>query len=205
MKDLLSTDSIERMDGVDNTSSITDAQIVEMYWQRDEAAISETQHKYGRYCNYIADNVLHNAQDAEGCVNDAYNRLWSLIPPAKPISLSAFLGKIVRGLAVDRWRMNHAAKRGGETETIALELAECFGAYDDGDAESAMSLRDSINRFLDALPKETRVIFMRRYWYMNSVADIAHALGMGESKVKVTLFRTRERLRKHLEKEGFTV
>lgn len=74
----------ERMDSVDNTTSITDAQIVDMYWQRNETAISETQHKYGRYCNYIADNVLHNAQDAEECVNDAYNRLWTLIPPAKP-------------------------------------------------------------------------------------------------------------------------
>ena len=162
---------------MDNTTSITDAQIVDMYWQRNETAISETQHKYGRYCNYIADNVLHNAQDAEECVNDAYNRLWTLIPPAKPEYLSAFLGKIVRGLAVDRRRMNRAAKRGGETETVALELAECFGAYDDDGAENGAVLRDSINRFLAGLTKETRVVFMRRYWYMSSVADIAHDLG----------------------------
>lgn len=194
------------MDSVDNTISITDAQIVDMYWQRNETAISETQHKYGRYCNCIADNVLHNAQDAEECVNDAYNRLWNLIPPAKPENLLAFLGKIVRGLAVDRWRMNRAAKRGGETETVALELAECFGAYGDDDgAENEALLRDSINRFLAGLPKETRVVFMRRYWYMSSVADIARDLDIGESKVKVTLFRTREKLRKHLEKEGFTI
>ena len=106
---------------------------------------------------------------------------------------------------MDRRRMNRAAKRGGETETVALELAECFGAYDDDGAENGAVLRDSINRFLAGLTKETRVVFMRRYWYMSSVADIAHDLDMGESKVKVTLFRTREKLRKHLEKEGFTI
>lgn len=182
-----------------------DSEIVDLYFRRDETAVGETQRKYEKYCMYIANNILRCREDAEECTNDAYCRLWELIPPARPEKLSTFLAKIVRGLAVDRLRSRQAFKRGGSDALLALdELEECVGDAA-ADLDHSITLKDSINRFLGELPRDARVIFLQRYWYMCSVRDIARDLGFSESKVKTTLLRTRDRLRQHLEKEGFSV
>lgn len=180
-----------------------DCDIVELFFERDEQAIAETQKKYEKYCLYIANGILHCCEDAEECANDAYSRLWQLIPPARPARLSAFLGKLVRGLAIDKLRESHAKKRGGP-ELVLEELDECLGDASACD-EPDIDLRDAINRFLGELPDDARVIFVQRYWYMCSVREISRETGSSESRVKVTLARTREKLRRYLEKEGFSV
>ncbi|MGN1473696.1 MAG: RNA polymerase sigma factor [Eubacteriales bacterium] len=185
-----------------------DGRIVDLFWERSEAALVETKKKYDRYCLYIAENILSDSRDAEECVNDAYLRLWNRIPPHKPEKLSAFLGKIVRGLAIDRLRFHLAKKREAEKNAAILdEFSECFGELisDNEDAENSLFLRDAINRFLGTLEREQRIIFMQRYWYFSSIQNIAAALGLSESKVKVTLFRVRGALKSALEKEGFPV
>lgn len=184
-----------------------DEQIVGLFWERSERALSETQRKYNAYCMYIAENILHNREDAMECTNDAYLRLWNLIPPHRPEKLSAFLGKIVRGFAIDRSRRNHAAKRGGgETEVVLEELEECLSEPSvPEETQEQMLLSDILNRFLEGLPKQTRIIFVQRYFYLCPVRDIARDLGLGESMVKTTLFRTRNALRERLEEEGISV
>lgn len=187
-----------------------DKQIVDLFWERSEAAISETQKKYDRYCKYIACNILHNTADAEECTSDAYFRLWELIPPHYPEKLSAFLGKIVRGLAIDRLRRRLAKRRGmGDDENGISEAESEFlsqnAARDGGDMEESYMQRDAINRFLGALPRETRIIFVQKYWYMSTVREIAHELGISESNVKTALLRTREKLAEFMKKEGFDI
>ncbi len=183
-----------------------DKQIVALYWDRSEDAIAETQKKYGRYCHYIAYNILYSSEDAEECVNDTYQKAWETIPPKKPELLSAYLGKLTRNLAINRYRENHAAKRTPEMKVI-LDEAEEFIAdpYSTVDISDEIHLQDTINRFLDSLGKEVRIVFVRRYWYMCSVKDIARDYGMSESKVKVMLMRTRNRFRNYLKREGITV
>lgn len=185
-----------------STHGEQDARIIQLFWQRSEAALAETSAGYGSYCMYIANHILHDLRDAEECVNDAYNKLWNLIPPNRPRSFSAFLGKIVRDLAIDRLRKNLAGKRGAaETVSILDELGELES--DTYSLDEKILLKDLLNQFLSGLPKEKRVMFMRRYWYLNSVGDIAKDLGLSESNVKVTLFRMRKELKEILAKEGF--
>ncbi len=183
-----------------------DKQIVDLYWDRSEDAIAETQKKYGRYCHYIAYNILYSAEDAEECVNDTYQKAWETMPPKKPELLSAYLGKLTRNLAINRCRENHAAKRTIEMKVILSE-AEDFLAdpYSADDISDEIHLQNTINSFLDSLGKEARIVFVRRYWYMSSVKDIAKDYGMSESKVKVMLMRTRNKLKNYLEREGITV
>ncbi len=188
-----------------STHAEQDARIIQLFWQRSESALVETSAGYGSYCMYIADHILRDRQDAEECVNDAYNKLWNLIPPNRPRSLSAFLGKIVRDLAIDRLRKNLAGKRGAaETVSIMDELGELTQKEDDTySLDDKILLKDLLNQFLSSLPKEKRVMFMRRYWYLNSVRDIAKDFGLSESNVKVTLLRIRKELKEILVKEGF--
>ena len=182
-----------------------DHQIVALYWARSETAIAETEIKYGRYCRYIADNILHSAQDAEECVNDTYQRAWDTIPPKKPELLSAYLGKITRNLAISRSRFENAQKRAPGLAVILDETEEFIPDPSQGDITDELHLRQAINAFVASLPKETRIVFVRRYWYMSSVRDIAADMGMTESKVKAVLMRTRQKFKEYLEREGISV
>lgn len=184
-----------------------DSKIVALYWERSETAISETSKKYGRYCGYISYNILNNTRDAEECVNDTYMRAWNSMPPHRPGRLQTFLGKITRNLSLNRYKQYHAEKRGfGQTELALSELEDCIhsAAAIDG-ASDELALTEAINGFLAALPKINRKIFVRRYWYLSSINEIAEQYDMNENKVTSILFRVRNELRRHLEKEGIMV
>ena len=181
-----------------------DRQIIALYNERSEAALSETAKKYGRYCRTIAYNILFSEEDTEECVNDTWLRAWESIPPQCPERLSAFLGKITRNLALNRYKHNTREKRGGgQTLLVLEELAECIpgGNSTEADAEGAL-LVDVLNRFLEEQPAEKRKVFLRRYWYLCSVKEIAEDFGLSESNVKMTLLRMRSKLKQTLEKEG---
>jgi RNA polymerase sigma-70 factor (ECF subfamily) len=183
---------------------LTDTKIIDLYESRSESAISETAARYGAYCTRIAMNILDNAQDAEECVNDAYLKAWNLIPPERPSVFSAFLGRITRNLSLDRYKSRKASKRqGDETALLLSELDGCVpnGSTVEEDCD-ARALEAAINAFLDTVDKESRVFFVRRYWYNDSIADIARRYDAGESKVKTNLCRTRKKLRESLKKEG---
>lgn len=183
-----------------------DREIVELYWERSEAAISETERKYGKYCFAIALRICDDREDAEECVNDTYLRAWNSMPPHKPEKLSAFLGKLARNLALNRYKERHCEKRGQGQVALALEeLQECVPNTAGGSFADDIALRDALNRFLRMLPHETRAVFMQRYWYVCSISDIAAEWGMSESRVKMLLLRTRNKLKQFLEKEGIEI
>lgn len=181
-----------------------DSDIIRLYLQRDQRAISESQSKYQRYCSVIADNILNCPEDTEECVEDTWMRAWGSIPPQKPDRLSVFLGKITRNLAIDRYRRRKAAKYGeGQIALCLDELAECVGTEEC--TADDIALKTALETFLQGLDGKTRDIFMLRYWYMFSVRDIAKRLGKSEGAVKMSLQRTRGRLKKYLEQEGFVI
>lgn len=184
-----------------------DRQIIALYWARAEQAIAETAKRYGRYCHAIAYNILRSREDSEECVNDTWLRAWDAMPPHRPERLDTFLGKITRNLALNHWEKASAAKRGGSQVSVALEeLRDCLPAADSVEtALDSMALAGALNLFLAALPAETRRIFVQRYWYMRPIKSIASELGAGESKVKMTLLRTRAELKQYLEKEGINL
>lgn len=184
-----------------------DQQIVDLYWARSETAISETARKYGAYCRYIAFAICHNAEDSEECVNDTYWKAWNCIPPHRPAVLRTFLGRITRNLSLDRYERLCAEKRNcGELPLVLDEMQACLShSGNPGNIVDEMVLTDLLNRFLSALPSEQRKVFMRRYWYVCSVKEIAAEYGMSESKVKMSLLRARNRLKNLLEKEGISV
>lgn len=182
-----------------------DEQIVALYLKRDETAIKETEHKYGGYCMSIARNILRSLHDSQECVNDAYMRTWNSIPPHKPVSLRAFIGRITRHLALNMYEKASAQKRGKGTVQLVLdELSECIPDTD-GDVSQSFVITDALNSFIASLPEENRNIFVRRYWYMSTVKDIAADYGMSESKVKMRLLRMRNELKVQLEREGIVV
>ena len=182
-----------------------DARIIDLYWQRDESAISETAAKYGKYLHSISYGILRNEEDAEECVSDTYAGAWQAMPPHRPSVLSAFLGKITRRISISLWRKRSAEKRGGGETALALdELEECVSG--EGDAESEAErreLREKLNAFLRALPPTERQVFLRRYWFMDPVADIAGRFACSESRIRSMLYRTRKKLRAMLEEEGY--
>lgn len=177
-----------------------DKQIVDLYWARSERAISETEKKYSRYCYSIAYNILHNNEDSEECVNDTYLSAWRAMPEQRPHRLPAFLGRITRNLSLNRVELYHAEKRGSGQVPLALdELHECIPSPDHADrVVDDLVLADTFNRFLASLSREKRVIFMRRYWYLSPVAEIAKDYSMSESKVKMSLLRSRKALKQML-------
>ena len=185
-------------------AAISDEAIVALYFARSEEAIAESDRKYGKTCHTIAYNILRDYEDAEECVNDTWLRAWNAIPPERPARLGAWLSTVTRRLALSRYEKKTAAKRYGGIEASLEELTECVAAGGLMLADE-VALSGAINSFLASLPARARMVFMRKYWYMDSIADIAKALGMTESAVKVSLHRTREKFRKHLEKEGITV
>ena len=184
-----------------------DSQIIDLYWARSEQAVQETDTKYGGYCRSIAHNILKNREDSEECVSDTWLNAWNAMPPKRPSVLSAFLGKITRNLAFDRWKAAHAEKRGGGSLPLALdELDECIAAK--GGVEAAFDekeLSHAIDAFLRTLPERECSIFLRRYWYVDSVQDIAARYALRENTAKSILFRTREKLRRYLAGEGIIV
>lgn len=184
-----------------------DKQIIELYWARSESAIAETDRKYGKFCHRIAYNILVNREDSDECVNDTYLKIWTVIPPKRPAKFGAFLGKITRNLALSRYEKCHAEKRGSGEVPVALdELAECIP--DHNSVEQIVDNRilvDKFNVFLSELPADARKIFLRRYWELSSVKEIASVYGISESKVKMSLFRTRGKLRAFFEQEGIEI
>ena len=184
-----------------------DLQIIQLFWERSQDALEEVQRKYGQYCFSIANNVLSDASDSEECVNDCLLRAWNSIPPARPDSLRAFLGKIVRNLALDRVNYRNAEKRGGGQAAMVLdELSECMGGGEEPEkALEASETAQAINRFLEGLEPMRRKVFVRRYWYLDPVADIAEMYGLKTASVKTMLFRLRGELAAHLKKEGIEI
>lgn len=183
-----------------------DNRIIELFFERSEAAISETDKKYRQYCRYIAYRILENEEDADEIVNDTYLKMWSLIPPNRPDRLKPYIGMISRQLSLDRYEKNHAKKRGGEVALVLDELSECIPDNDSrADIGESVGLRDALNRFVRSLPDRTQKIFIRRYWYSSSISEIAQEYGMNESSVTVLLHRTRKRMKKFLSKEGFDI
>ena len=181
-----------------------DQRIIELYWQRDQTAISRTDDKYGGYCRTIAYRLLRDEQDSEECVNDTWLRAWNAMPTHWPDHLGAFLGRITRHLACSRWRERQAAKRGGgELPVLLEELTACVPSVPSAAQEvEDRELERLINAFLRALPERECNVFLRRYWYGESLAEIADRYAMKLNTVKSCLYRTREKLRDHLEKEG---
>lgn len=182
-----------------------DAKIVQLYWDRNEQAISVTANKYGNYCTSIAINILGNREDAEECVNDTYMNAWNSMPPHRPSILSTFLGKIVRNLSFNRYKHNTADKRGGgELPVVLDELSDLVSGKDDVEQESEhKELVKSIDAFLDTLSPEKRSIFISRYWYTDSISEIAVRHGMNDGAVSMTLNRLRLKLHNYLLERGF--
>ena len=181
-----------------------DSKIIDLYWARSQHAIEESDRKYGSYCRAIARNILPAAEDAEECVNDTWLRAWNAMPPQRPTALQAFFGKLTRNLSLDRWRREHAAKRGGSQVQLALdELEDCLAARERvEDALEAGHTARVISDFLRTLPATDRQLFVRRYWYLDGIQTLARRFAMPQSQVKSRLFRIRQRLRIILEKEG---
>lgn len=183
-----------------------DQTIVALYWARDPRAVAESSAKYGSYCLSIARQILSDPRDAEESVNDTWVGAWRSMPPHKPQLLRAFLGKITRRISLNRLRGAGTLSRGGGQAELALEeLAECADGQSGEDALEQRELVRLIDAFLDALPDTEQRVFVCRYWYLDSIADIAARFGFSESKVKSMLHRTRIRLRRRLEEEGVSI
>ncbi len=180
-----------------------DSAIVDLFFERSEQAIEELDKKYGAAVKKTAANILRDRQDAEECVNDTYLGVWNSIPPHRPEPLVSYVCRIVRNRAVSRLRRETAAKRSEGFDLVLDELEECIPAPGDVEAEvAAGELAEAVDRFLSGLPYDDRFIFVRRYWYADSVKDIAEAMHSRENRISVRLFRLREKLRITLQKEG---
>lgn len=183
-----------------------DAEIVRLYWARDQLAITESDRKYGSLCGSIAMNILHSREDSEECVNDTWGQAWNNIPPQRPDHLGAYLGRIVRNLSLNRWRKRRAEKRGGGgVEVLLSELGECLPQEGSGLLCEEERLSGVIARWLLTLQAEDRIVFLRRYWYGDALETIAKARGTGANHLAVRMHRLRKKLREYLEKEGVAV
>lgn len=181
-----------------------DREIVDLYWERKQEATVRTQEKYGAYCMKVAANLLESREDAEECVNDTWLHAWNVIPPHRPQVLRMFLAKITRRLAINRYRANTAAKRGGgENDAILSELEECVA---DGkgveDEVLAKELSECVRKFVRELPEREGDLFVRRYFFAESIETVARGYGISVNNATVILSRARKKLRQYLEKEG---
>ena len=184
---------------------LEDAKIIELYNARNELAVAETERKFGKMLFSIAMNVLSNREDSEETVNDTYGKAWNTIPPEKPVFLGAWLGKITRNLSISRWRKNKAQKRSG-IEIRLSELEECIPSPVDAETESENGeITAAINRWLGTLEKGERVYFVRRYWYGDSISELAEKLKIPPKKLSSKMFRLRKSLKDFLEKEGIAL
>ena len=184
-----------------------DIEILDLYFQRDQQAVVETDRKYGPYCFTIANSILHNDQDAEEAVSDTYWKAWTSIPPKRPVVFKMFLAKITRNLSFTRWRSCSAQKRGGgELDVVLGELEGCIAAPGSVEDElNAKELAKAIRRFLDTLPAREQDIFLRRYFFLDDPKSIARRYAMNPATVHRTLSRTREKLKTYLTQEGYAV
>lgn len=181
-----------------------DSEIVELYFRRDERAIAETAAKYGAFCRGIAFNILSDSEDAEECVGDAYLRAWNSIPPQKPDKLGAWLGRVVRNIAYDLWKKNHRQKRCSGLEEIMAELEDCIPSPVTVEREvESRELTETVNRWLASLRRSDRIVFVRRYWYGDSVSELAKKAGVSPSAMAKRMYRLRQGLRSALEQEGY--
>ena len=188
-------------------TNIDDNNILNLFWARDESALVATKQKYGRSLMKVAYNILFDNNDAEECVNDTLHRAWEAIPPKRPEFLGAYLSKITRNLSLKRWRAGSAAKRGGgQADLMLSELSEVIPLAQtvEGEFEYSQTVR-AINQYLRGIDKEARIIFVRRYFFGDSITDISRQFNAGESKIKSMLFRVRQKLKIHLEKEGVVI
>ena len=182
-----------------------DKDIVDLYWQRSETAIEKTAEKYGGYCYSIAYNILSQSEDAEECVTDTWIGAWNSMPPHKPSYLSGFLAKITRRISISKWRKKRAEKRGGGEIPLSLEeLSECVSDGEDiNDEIERRRLAEVLSAFVSSLEKNTRKVFLLRYFYNESIEKISRETGFSETKIKSMLYRARIKLAAVLEKEGF--
>ena len=182
-----------------------DAEIVELYWARDEDAITQTKAKYGAYLNRVAYNILSDLEDSQECVSDTLLAAWRSMPDNRPKNLRTYLGKITRQVSIDLYRRRNRMKRYASEYAISLE--ELGDSFTDGrtpeDELNARLLTETVNRFLRTLPDEARNTFIGRYYFFDSVKNVARYCGMSESKCKSMLYRTRQSLKVYLQKEGF--
>lgn len=183
-----------------------DKNIVKLFWDRDERAIAEAEGKYKRYCSSIAYRILGDESDSEECVNDAFLGLWESIPPHRPENLRTFLAKLTRNVSFNKYKLKHTEKRGGGAVEESLDELAAFIPSRDAteDVIDSITLSQALNEFLAGISQESRVIFVQKYWYFMSVKDIAKELSVGESRVKASLMRTRNKLAKFLEGKGYT-
>lgn len=179
-----------------------DTHIIKLFFDRNENAIKETEKKYGRLCRNVARNILANDEDVIECENDTYLSLWNSIPPDKPANLTAFLCKVTRNIALKKYAYNNAAKRSHELTLSIHELEDALGYNND---LSEKELTEIINNFLDDLKQDERNVFIRRYFFFDSVKNIATRYSFSESKVKSMLFNTRNKLREYLKEEGYVI
>ena len=185
------------------SESPDDEQIIELFFARSEEAVSALSAKYGERCTGIAQRIVNNAQDAEECVNDAYLRIWNDIPPKRPNPLAAYVFRIVRNLSINRLERNTAKKRAGGIYLCLDELSECVPSVQSvEDALFDKELSDRIDSFIDTLSYKNRLLFVRRYWYLDSFSELARYLGISEGAVRTRLSRIRKDLRKYLERMG---
>ena len=185
---------------------MTDAQIIDLFFERSEQAITELARKHGGAVSRIAYNILGNVQDAEECVNDTWLGTWNAIPPSRPSPLRSFVCRIARNLATKKYHANTAEKRNSRYDAALDELAECIpGGENVEDLYGAKELADAVNRFLDTLDFPDRFVFMRRYWYSDSLTDISNMSGLSYKTVSVRLTRVKKKLKKQLMKEGLLV
>ncbi len=180
-----------------------DEKIMDLYWQREESAVAETAKKYGHYCQTIAYNILNDYEDAMECENDAYIALWNTIPPKRPLYFKAFLASVVRNISFSKYDYNSAKKRNSRFDLVLSELEECLVTKEDvASSYEEGEIATYISDYLKTLEKTKRQVFVRRYYYSDSIAMISRQFGISESKVKSMLFRIRNNLRRYLEKEG---
>lgn len=181
---------------------MTDSQIIALFWDRNEDAIRETDAAYGRRLYAISNQILSQRQEAEESVSDTYMKAWETMPPQKPLYFFAYLAKICRNFSLARLQWNSAAKRSAELVSLTQEMAECIPDRRMEQRLEREELGQLLNLFLESLTRDNRLIFLRRYWYADSVREIADRYGISESKVKTQLHRTRKKLQLFLEKEG---
>ena len=180
-----------------------DVQIIGLFWERDENAIREADQKYGAYCYAIAFNILSNTEDAKECVNDVWQKTWETIPPNRPKYFRAWLGKVCRNAALNIWHRNHAQKRNHGMDVLLSELEECIPSPLSVEEQiENQAISACINKWLTSLPKEERILFVRRYWFGDSVKQLAKEHGISSEQLAQIMFRLRKDLKKVLEEEG---
>ena len=183
-----------------------DCEIVALYWARSEDAIPETDRKYGSLCRSIARNLLDSPEDAEECVNDTWYEAWTSMPEERPENLRAWLGRVVRNISVDRFRKNRAKKRYDGMEVLLGELEDCVPATQTPEkAAEDGELREALDRWLRSLPREERILFVRRYWYGIPLKELARETGTAPGKLAQRMFRLRGKLKSALEEEGIRI